>query len=315
MLSRVAERLFWSARYLERVENTARLVSVYDELLFDLPKDIEITWYNLIEIISGEEEFEQRYKVKDERNVVKFLLADDTNPSSILSSLKMVKENIRTTRDVVPGEMWELICELDLYATQNIKQGINRSGRHMFLNTLIEGCQKIIGLLAGTMSRDSGWHFLIMGRYLERADMNTRILDAATSLITQSAADQGLHLDQVIWSKVLKSQSGYLDYRRSVRTSITGAKVVNFLLNDPFLPRTLTYCVEQIKIAASQLPHAGQGIASLLERLKNNEYTIHSSKDINDKFSEYLNDIQVDIIKLTEQITDNWFQFHPENTA
>ena len=78
MLSRVAERLFWAGRYLERAENTARLVRVYDELLFDLPRDIKISWYNLIEINSGTEQFEQRYKVKDERNVVKFLLADDT---------------------------------------------------------------------------------------------------------------------------------------------------------------------------------------------------------------------------------------------
>lgn len=137
MLSRVAERLYWSARYLERVENTARLVSVYDDLLFDLPKNIEVSWYNLIEILSGEEIFEQRYKVKDERNVVKFLLADDTNSSSMLSSLKMVRENIRTTRDAVPKETWELINELDLYAQQNIKQGINRSERHLFLNTII----------------------------------------------------------------------------------------------------------------------------------------------------------------------------------
>jgi len=61
----------------------------------------------------------------------------------------MVRENIRTTRDVVPEEMWELINELDMYARQNIKQGINRSGRHDFLNTIIEGCQKIIGYLPG----------------------------------------------------------------------------------------------------------------------------------------------------------------------
>ena len=86
MLSRVAERLYWSARYLERVENIARLVSVYDDLMYDLPRDIAVSWYHLVEINSGTELFEQRYKVKDERNVVKFMLADDTNPSSMLSS-------------------------------------------------------------------------------------------------------------------------------------------------------------------------------------------------------------------------------------
>ncbi|TXR54206.1 alpha-E domain-containing protein [Reinekea thalattae] len=310
MLSRVAERLYWSARYLERVENTARLISVYDELLFDLPRDIEISWYNLIEIISGEEEFENRYKVKDERNVVKFLLADDSNSSSVLSSLKMVRENIRTTRDVVPEEMWELINELDLYVTSNIKQGINRSDRHSYLNTIIEGCQKVIGLLAATMSRDAGWHFLIMGRYLERADMNTRILDAATKLILQSKKDKSVRLGQIVWSKVLRSQSAYLDYRRTMRTSINGAKAATFLIKDAYFPRTLAYCFSQIRESAEQLPQGENNIKGDIDRLSNGHYRIESSHDLNEHFSEYLNDIQLDIIKINQQITENWFNFH-----
>ncbi|SBS27813.1 hypothetical protein MSP8887_00995 [Marinomonas spartinae] len=314
MLSRVAERLFWAARYLERAENTARLVRVYDELLFDLPRDIKISWYNLIEINSGTEQFEQRYKVKDERNVVKFLLADDTNASSMLSSLKMVRENIRTTRDVVPEEMWELINELDMYARQNIKQGINRSGRHDFLNTVIEGCQKIIGLLAGTMTRDSGWQFLIMGRYLERADMNTRIIDAAVSLMLQSEAEESVRLGQVVWAKVLKSQSAYLDYRRTVRTSINGAKAVTFLLRGRFFPRTLSYCLEQIREAASKLPRSGI-ITARVDKLYGYEYPIERSEDLDEKFHDYLNDFQLDLIEINYQITENWFHFRQGDAA
>ncbi|MEO9655954.1 alpha-E domain-containing protein [Marinomonas sp.] len=308
MLSRVAERLFWSARYLERVENTARLVSVYDDLLFDLPRNVQVSWYNLIEINSGVELFEQRYKVKDERNVVKFLLADDSNPSSMLSSIKMVRENIRTSRDVVPKEIWELINELDLYARHNIKQGINRSERHDFLTTVISGCQTIIGLLAGAMSRDAGWQFLIMGRYIERADMNTRILDAALSLMLQAESEESVQLGQVVWSKVLKSQSAYLDYRRTVRTSINGAKTVSFLLRDPYFPRSLKYCLEQIREAANKLPRAGI-IAANIDKLNARYYEITSSEDLDQEFHEYLNDIQLDIIDISFKITENWFQF------
>ncbi|ETI59126.1 alpha-E domain-containing protein [Marinomonas profundimaris] len=314
MLSRVAERLYWSARYLERVENTARLVSVYDDLMFDLPKDIEISWYNLIEIISGEETFEQRYKVKDERNVVKFLLADDTNSNSMLSSLKMVRENIRTTRDVVPKETWELINELDLYARQNIKLGINRSERHLFLNTIIEGCQKIIGLFAGTMSRDSGWHFLIMGRYLERADMGTRILDAAVSLMLQSEPEERIQLGQVTWSKVLKSQSAYLDYRRTVRSSINGAKATTFLMNDPCFPRSLDYCFGQIGESATKLPRAGV-ITAQVDKILEFDYPITSSEDLDEDFHNYLNELQIAIIEINHQITENWFHFRQGDAA
>ncbi|GAA0223883.1 alpha-E domain-containing protein [Marinomonas primoryensis] len=314
MLSRVAERLYWSARYLERVENTARLVSVYDDLMFDLPKDIEVSWYNLIEILSGEEIFEQRYKVKDERNVVKFLLADDTNYNSMLSSLKMVRENIRTTRDVVPKETWELINELDLYAQQNIKQGINRSERHLFLNTIIEGCQKIIGLFAGAMSRDSGWQFLIMGRYLERADMGTRILDAAVSLMLQSEPEERIQLGQVTWSKVLKSQSAYLDYRRTVRTSINGAKAATFLMSDPCFPRTLAYCFGQIGESATKLPRADL-ITTKIDKILKFNYPITSSEDLDEGFHNHLNEIQIAIIEIHQQITENWFQFRQGDAA
>lgn len=314
MLSRVAERLYWSARYLERVENTARLVSVYDELLFDLPNDINESWYSLIEILSGEEAFEQRYKVKDERNVVKFLLADDTNSSSILSSLKMVRENIRTTRDAVPKETWELINELDLYAQKNIKQGINRSERHLFLNTIIEGCQKVIGLFAGAMSRDSGWHFLIMGRYLERADMGTRILDAAVSLMLQSDPESRLQLGHVTWSKVLKSQSAYLDYRRTVRTSINGAKATTFLMNDPYFPRSLDYCFGQISEAAKKLPRS-EIIAPKIDKIAEFKYPLASSEDLNEDFHDHLNNIQLTIIEINHQITENWFQFRQGDAA
>ncbi|VTN08952.1 Bacterial domain of uncharacterised function (DUF403) [Raoultella terrigena] len=89
-----------SARYLEAPENIARLVSVYDDLLYDLPRDIAVSWYNLIEISSGVDLFGQRYKIKDERNVLKFMLADESNPDSLLSSLKMVREIS------VPAAMW-----------------------------------------------------------------------------------------------------------------------------------------------------------------------------------------------------------------
>ncbi len=188
MLSRVAERMYWAARYLERVENTARLVSVYDNLLFDLPRSVNIGWFNLVVINSGTELFHERYRVQDERNVVKFMLADDTNPSSMLSSLQMLRENIRTARDVLPAEAWELVNELQLYARKNIQQGINRSARHAFLNHVIEGCQGINGLFGSSMSRDAAWDFLRLGCNLERADMTTRLLDAGAAALLLSVS-------------------------------------------------------------------------------------------------------------------------------
>ncbi len=314
MLSRVAERLYWSARYLERVENIARLLTVYDDLLYDLPRDIRISWYNLIEINGSVIDYSSKYKDHGEKNIVKYLLSDMDNQSSLLSSLKMVRENIRTSRDVVPEEMWEEINELNIYAKKHIQLGINRSDRHNYLNNIVEGCQKVIGLLANAMRRDAGWSFVILGRYLERADMNTRILDSAVSIMHQSSEEERMHLEQVLWSKVLKSQSAYLDYRRAKRSSVSGPEAATFLMMDEHFPRSQTFCLTQMKIAAVCLPRS-EHVVSEVDKLLNNTKGVDSVNDLNIEFSNYLNDVQLAIIDLHGYIRETWFHFRHGEAA
>ena len=312
MLSRVAERIYWGSRYLERVENTARLVSVYDNLLFDLPRDTNIGWYNLIVINSSTESFNERYKVQDERNVVKFLLADDSNTSSMLTSLKQVKENIRTTRDVVPQDTWELINELDLFARNNIRKGINRTDRHQFLNTIIKHCQEINGLFESAMSRDATWQFMMLGRNIERADMTTRILDAGASVMLQPNEGTSINMSQVVWGNVLRSLSAYMNYRRSIRTQVQSSKVARFLLEDPHFPRTIAFCLEEIESAIKKLPRP-EKVLSGLNALKELNYPIENGNPLNEEFRDYLNDLQIQVCELHNEFSENWFAFSAEH--
>ncbi|MGH1461999.1 MAG: alpha-E domain-containing protein [Neptuniibacter sp.] len=312
MLSRVAERIYWGARYLERVENTARLLSVYDNLLFDLPRDTNIGWYNLIIINSSTERFTERYKVQDEHNVVKFLLADDTNSSSMLSSLKQVKENIRTTRDVVPQDTWELINELDLYARNNIRQGINRTNRHQFLNTVIKHCQEINGLFESAMSRDATWQFVLLGKNIERADMTTRILDAGASIMLQPNEGTRINLSQIVWGSVLRSLSAYMNYRRSIRTAVQSSKVARFLLEDPHFPRTISFCLNEIESAMHKLPRSEKPLSSL-EALKSLHFPLDNGKALDEDFRDYLNELQIKVSELHNEFSENWFAFNVEN--
>ncbi|WP_286239649.1 alpha-E domain-containing protein [Neptuniibacter halophilus] len=312
MLSRVAERIYWSARYLERVENTARLVSVYDNLLFDLPKDTNISWYNLIRINSSEQLFHDRYTVQDEHNVVKFMLADDTNLSSMLSSLNMLRENIRTTRDVLPQDTWELVNELDLFAQNNIRQGINRTHRHQFLNTIIQKCQELNGLFDGTMSRDPGWQFLMLGRNLERADMTTRILDAGISVILQPNEGSALNIAQVVWGNVLRSLSADMNYRRSVRSAVQSRKVARFLLQDKNFPRSFAFCIDEIQRALNSLPRADKiKLKSLLQP----ESPLQQQAMPNAELQEFLNELQILLIELNNQFAQTWFAFDNQDTV
>src|SRR5690606_1008704 len=109
MLSSVAERVYWLGRYLERVENTARLINVYASMLLDLPRGTNIGWGTLIDIIGCNDEYEKISEVFEEKPVVKFLLADSRNSSSLLSGITAMRENARTTREIIPAEAWELI--------------------------------------------------------------------------------------------------------------------------------------------------------------------------------------------------------------
>ena len=121
MLSRVARRIYWLARYIERAENTARLVNTYHFLLLDLPRGTRVGWELLPVITGGYTLFAEHYQRHDERNTVKFLLADSFNPGSLVNSITSARENARTSREILPGQAWEQINELQLFAIAHVE--------------------------------------------------------------------------------------------------------------------------------------------------------------------------------------------------
>ena len=307
MLSKVAERVYWTARYLERVENTARLVVVYANLLLDLPKSVNLGWYNLVLLNSLEDTFSERYRNQDERNVVKFLLGDATNPMSVVSSLNLVRENVRTTRDVVPAEAWELINELSIFVTENIPNAVNRGQRHEVLEGIIRGCQRINGLLYGTMTHDAAWDFLRLGRNLERADMTTRILDAGSSAILQvQDSENAVNARQIIWGNVLRSVGGDQPYRRKLRCAVQGAEVVRYLLEDHQFPRTIEHCLTAIADSATKLPQA-RPVVGFVKNLRARVFEDVQYDDLGEPLRQYLNTLQVELGQLHLVIADTWF--------
>lgn len=311
MLSKVAERIYWAARYLERAESTARILTIYDKLLFDLPRQVNLGWYNLIVINSLETDFNERYSVKDERNVVKFLLGDESNSSSLMSSLKAVRENIRTTRDVIPPETWEMVNELTLYVQENIAQGINRSNRHEFLDNIIKGCQQIVGLWFVNMPRDAAWEMLLLGQNLERADSTTRNLDAGVAAILQVEDDDfAVNARQIIWGNVLRSLNAEQPFRRASRSSVKGELVVNYLIADEFFPRSLYYCVSELLNVASHLPHS-KAVVAWLKNMQEEIPACAEPEELGNEFRDMLNNLQIAFGELHALISKTWFMTEP----
>ncbi|WP_430461792.1 alpha-E domain-containing protein [Thalassolituus sp. LLYu03] len=311
MLSKVAERIYWAARYLERAESTARILTIYDQLLFDLPRQVNLGWYNLIVINSLEADFNERYSVKDERNVVKFLLGDESNPSSLVSSLKAVRENIRTTRDVIPPETWEMVNELTLYVQENIAKGINRSARHEFLDNIIKGCQQIVGLWFVNMPRDAAWEMLLLGQNLERADSTTRNLDAGVAAILQVEDDDfAVNARQIIWGNVLRSLNAEQPFRRASRASVKGELVVNYLIADEFFPRSLYYSVSELLHVSSHLPHS-KAVVARLKSMQEEIPACAEPEELGNEFRDMLNNLQITLGELHALFSKTWFMAEP----
>ena len=305
ILSRVAERVYWMARYLERVENTARLVTVYTDLLLDLPRGVNLSWYNLVVLNSATDEFLERYTRRDERNVLKFMLADASNHNSMTASLKMARENARTSRDVVPEATWEMVNELYLYVQDNITRGINRGSRHEFIDSVIKACHQISGLFSNSMSKDATSEFLRLGRTLERADMATRILDAGASA-TLEAEQQSPNLPQIVWSNVLNSVDAYQPYMRQIGGPVTGDSVAEFLLENPHFPRSVSFCLTRMENAITRLSR-GEMVKLQAESVRKALTNHDDYSKLGPSFRDHLNDLQLRLATLHRRFEDTWF--------
>jgi len=256
VLARVVENVYWLARYLERAENTARLVSVNTNLLLDLPKGLTPGWQPLIDITGSRESFDARGSRADERDIVQFLLADPDNPGSIVSSLRMARENARTLRDIFPTESWELMNQFFLDFIEELPNGLNKRTRFNFLKRIVLNSQTITGSLEGTMNRNDAYTFLLLGRHVERADMTSRIIDVRSAQLLPEDAPELRPFDTIQWMSVLKSLSGYEMYRLSRRTRVSRTDVLEFVLRGEQFPRACGFSLRQIEQCLLALPRS-----------------------------------------------------------
>ena len=184
---------------------------------------------------------------------------------------------------------------------------MGRKLRYEFCARVIRGCEQITGQIAATTSRDAAWQFLELGRYLERADMTTRILDAGAVILLKSEDLRGqVNVGQIVWGQVLGSLSAELAFRRRVRMRVSGPEVAGFLLNDPDFPRTVRFCRERVAEAIRSLPR-GKAVLALLDELAAVHYPIAAIADLGAPFREHLNDLQIRIATLHRQIAETWF--------
>jgi len=270
MLSRTADHLFWMARYMERAENTARMLNVsYEMSLLPQSADVaEQSWRGMLSISELTWSFSQRYSEVTPRNVMDFMVRDDTNPSSILSCLRAARENARAVRGALTTEVWETQNQTWLEFNRMLGDGAFERDPGAFFEWVKFRSHLSRGVTVGTMLMDEALHFLRIGTFLERADNTARLLDVKFQSVKGdffgSAGKDSQEVDFYYWSAVLRSVSGFEIYRKVYRNVIRPERVAELLILRPDMPRSLAACMNEV-VANLQLV-ANQQSAETLRR-------------------------------------------------
>ena len=242
MLSRVAESIYWMSRQVERAENLARFLEVTHDLTLDQPENLIDPWEPLIQVTADQELFHERHDEINAETVTHFLAFDDTYSNSMLSSLRLARENARGVRESLSSETFEQLNEFYHFVKDASKQPALTSPNDFF-DAVRRIAIQWTGVLDSTMPRDIGWHFANVGRLLERADKTSRILDVKYFNLLPRLDDVGTAVDDMQWSALLYAISGFEAYRRKCHV-IGISEVVNFFLFNQSFPRSVLFCVD-----------------------------------------------------------------------
>ena len=250
LLSRYAESVFWLARYMERIENLARIMDVTVSFA---RQGSDSGWLSIIQINSDEKPFFARNKEVTPEAVTHFYLLDRENPNSIASAMAFAHENARTLRPLISTEMWTQINIFHRDVRQLTASDIAPSRLSQICSTLKLECQTHTGITEGTFFHDQSWAFYQLGKYLERADQTTRLVDIKYHTLLPSASDVGTAIDISQWHALLRAAAGYHAFRRVYPSGMTPATVAGFMLMNHSFPRSLVQCVEHVRMQLDQL--------------------------------------------------------------
>jgi uncharacterized alpha-E superfamily protein len=252
MLSRVADSIYWMARYVERAENLARFIDVTLNLMLDQPPGTYEQWLPLVNTTGDADWFGRHYGSATQANVIRFLTFDKEYPNSIMSALYAARENARSIRETISSEMWEQLNEYFYFVKDAADSGLRLESPSEFFQAVKRASHTFYGITDATMSHDEGWHFANMGRLLERADKTSRILDVKFFILLPSVQDVGTPTDDLQWSAVLRSVSGLETYRQQYHI-ITPHRVVEFMVLNRAFPRSVQYCIVNADYSLHQI--------------------------------------------------------------
>ena len=292
---------------MERAENLARFMDV--ALHVSLDHTTAEHWEPLVRATGDDEYFVKKYGEYSSENVRQFLTFDEDYSSSILNCLCHARENARTVREAISSEAWETLNEYYLFLQREAQKRITFANAELYAEVKKQS-HLFSGIFDSTMSRDKGWYFANIGRFLERADKTSRILDVKYFTLLPKVTSVGTTVDDLLWSAVLRSVSGFEMYRKRYHT-LTIERIIEFLVLDARFPRAILYC---LKTAAGSLSRVGgpEDPADNEALVKVNQLVVrlteHTPRTVIDRgMHEFIDALQVRINELGAAISHTYF--------
>ncbi len=321
MLSRVANSVYWMGRYVERIENYARFMSVNINLSYDLPEGISDHWNLLLEATHDKHMYDNIYGEDSEEQIIDFITFDSLNPNSIYSMLGNARENVRTVKEVVPKEFWESINKFYLrFKNYTFNSHHDMATMMEFYDGIKQQCQFLTGMLDACLTRNEVYYFFILGKFLERADKTSRFLDIGY-FNNKSVAESKISNSQdlIIWSSVLKSVSAFNMYRQQYK-SLKYENIIEFLIKDRNFPRAICHSVKKAEYALYKISgsrpqngyrnRAEKNISELNHVIDFTE----TEEIIKIGLHKFLNEFQIKNNKVDSEIFKVYFDLNSEGT-
>lgn len=275
MLGKTANGLFWMSRYLERAENTARLIETGQRIALTRLGDDAREWASVIQTAGSYPAFMNTHQELTKEAAINWMLRDRDNPSSIRACIESARQSARLVRTAITGEAWEAINAAYMTAKESLARKVIERDLSEVLQRMRQSTALVRGMILGTMMRNEIFDFLRVGTFLERADYTARIIDVKYYVLLPSVSAVGTMIDNVHWESILRAVSGRGGFRMEYGAGGGPREIVHFLVLDRRMPRSLAFCTSKIEDNLRYLDPEGRTASLRMVREIKTQYLSH----------------------------------------
>ena len=303
MLSRSAKHLYWLSRYVERTENIARMIDVNLELILDFPDDHSLNWKPLIDTLDINDTFESKYKNYNETNVLNFLFEDKKNLSSLKNCLVMSKYNIETIKDDLPKSANISLNHLYEHIIDNKISKVHKRKKLQYITNIVSMTQNFFGSINDNLSRGYEFEFIRLGRFVERTDMISRIIDC---LCVSKSSKQTHDFSTMEWISMLTTLSAQDAFRKEAKGEANRGEVLTFLLKNDSFPRSVFRSLITIELCLQNLPR-NKKLLQMISRLISSSERSKLYNFDDKRLHLYLDNLQKNVSSIDSKIHNTYF--------